>query len=149
MPTITLTQIVEAIRLELDGIASFKQVQGGSTITESIPETPLGQVYVETVQQDVTSQTDQTTFGTSPTRQTQIIVHVDVYARVRSNIGTDMAAIMTVADAVITELESQPPAKPFSLTGLRAFNWTANRVIFTYANQELVGMRFVLTFRVY
>ena len=49
------------------------------------------------------------------------------------------------------EIEKQDSTTQFGLVGLKGFRWSAQRVVFQYADPMLtyVGARFILNFRVY
>ena len=148
MTTLTITQITEGIRDTLAPAEGLKRVESGVTLTESIPDTPLLQVYFQDEETDIASQTDRTTFR-GGVKQAGVTHHADVYVRQRGNIGEDIAACEEMAEAVRTLLASQNTKPYFGLDGLKAFHWRAERVTFEYADVKYSGIRFVITTRVF
>lgn len=144
-----IREILNAIKLQLEGAPAFKQVQANETISEAIPEMALIQVYFERKAFQNT-QTDRNTFGgrkatlEPPIRINKITINVDVYARQRSNIGTDMAAVVDAVDEVDEILEAQIHKPFFGLEQLQAFTYSCERVVFEYATVKYAGVRFVL-----
>lgn len=147
---VTLTQMCDAVRDELKQADKVKRAMSVADFKESIPDVALLQVYPESGETAMYSGTDRTTFRAG-VRHSQAIIHVDCYARVRSQIGQDMKAAVELADAVINRLEQQRVSPYFGLQGLKAFRWTWERVTFTYGDPEtkFAGIRFVLSFDVY
>ncbi len=152
---ITLAQIVDAIEGTLDNATTVVRSESYDELTEGVQDVPLLQVYPESGEQDIASLTDRTTFGGSapttskPVRQTEFIIHADYYARQRSHIGEDMAALVNGIDALQNVLEGQDAKPYFGLSYIQAFHWRWERVIFTYASIDYMGARFYITVRVF
>ena len=149
--SITIAQICNAVESTLGAAATVKRSQSYDGLTEGMQDFPTLQIYPEAGNQDPGGgNTDRTTFKAG-VRQTELIVHADYYARQRSHLGEDMAAIVNGWDAITNELEKQDSKPYFGLDGLQAFKWTAQRVIFEYGDPKVryTGVRFVITFRIF
>ena len=153
--SITLAQICDAIETTLAAATTLSttsaRTQSYDELTEGIQDVPLLQVYPESGSQSPPGMTDRHTFGGAgnPVRQTEFLIHADYYARQRSHIGEDMAALVDGIDAIQNILEAQDKKPYFGLTYLQAFAWTWSRVIFNYGGVDYMGARFVLTVRVF
>ena len=148
--SITIAQITDAVKTTLAADTGLNRAMSYNQLTEGMNDLPALQVYPESVGQDPTGNADRTTFQAGR-RQSSIIIHADLYARQRSHLGEDMAALVNRWDAAITILEAQNTKPYFGLDGLQAFAWTSQRVVFQYGDGGLpyVGVRFILTFRVF
>src|SRR3990167_5967940 len=114
--SITLLQICDAVRDTLGAAPSLVREQSLDELTESIPDTPLLQVYPERGSADPSGNTDRTTFS-AVVRQSIIVIHADLYAHQRSHIGEDMSLFATCVDELITEIEKQDTKPYFGLDG--------------------------------
>ncbi len=137
----TLGQIVSAIEGTLSSATGLIRSEDYDELTESIPETPLLQVYPESGEPDL---------QTYKRRIEKIIIHADLYARQRSQIGEDMAKVVTMAEAIFTKLRAQDPItgnQLFGLDGIRKFTWTWTRAVFEYGDPatRYAGVRFIVT----
>jgi hypothetical protein len=133
MARITFTEMTTAVALALESSAAFRQVQAPGTalqpMGEGIAETPTAQVYLEAMNLSV--------------RQRKVTLHIDVYARQRSNLADDVTAVQELADVVEEVLESQTH-KPYFNLDIEAFHYRLERVVFEYASVKYSGLRFVL-----
>ncbi len=149
---ITIAQICNAIESTLGAATGISRSQSYDELTEGLPpgDLPLLQVYPETGEADVAGATDRSTFRAG-VRQTELVIVADLYARQRSHIGEDMAALVDGVDAVIDVLEAQDTKNYFGLAGVQAVRWRFERVTFVYGDPQLpyVGARFYLTVRVF
>lgn len=148
---ITLAQICDAVTTTLGEATGLDFTQSYDELTEGMNDTPTLQVYPQSLNQDpTTAGTDRTTFQAG-VRQTNIVIHADLYAVRRSHIGENMGALLPLIDAIVTILEAQDTKPYFGLVGLKAFTWSGERLNFDYGDpaQTYVGMRFTLTFRVF
>lgn len=155
---ITLAQIVDAIEDTLDEATTLVRSQSYDELTEGIHDLPLLQVYPETqTGVSVGAETDRMTFGgaggeeDTPARDKEYIIHADYYARQRSHIGEDMAALVNGIDAMENVLEAVNVKPYFSLEGIKAFSWFWTRVAFQYGDPQVryVGARFEIRVRVF
>lgn len=148
---ITLAQICDAVRDTLETATGVSYAHSYDELQEGMPDTPTLQVYPQSLNQDpTTAGTDRTSFQ-GGVRQTNIVIHADLYAARRSHLGENMATLLPLVDAIVTRLEAQNTKPYFGLVGLKAFAWSAERVTFEYGDplERYMGMRFVLTFRVF
>lgn len=149
---INVSAICDAIEATLSTAAGLARSQSYDELTEGMNDTPTLQVYPESGGQDVTTNTDRTTFRAG-LQQEEIVINADLYARQRSHIGEDMAQLVTSLDAIRAVLKIQKTGNYFGMAdkGIKAFAWTWQRVIFTYGEsaQKYVGVRFVLTLRMF
>lgn len=150
MTTITLATVIDAIATVLGAATTVERTESYNELTEGIHDFPMLQVYWESVVQDPESGTERTTFG-GGVRQTDHTIHADYYARQRSNIGEDMAALVNGIEAITNRLESQGAAPPFFGVDVKAFRWRGDRVTFNYGDPQImyVGARFILTVRLF
>ena len=145
---ITYAQICDAVKTTLAPAITY--VQSYNELTEGMADTPRLQVYPQSGSSNPPQQTDRTTFQ-AVVRQQEITVYADLYASPRNEIGEDMAILLPLLDAVVTELEKQDTKPYFGLTGLKGWNWRWDRATFQYNDplQLYVGARFIFTFRVF
>jgi len=150
--SITIAQICDAIESTLGAATGITRSQSYDELTESIPtgDTPLLQVYPETVRANATGETDRSSFR-GGVRQTEIVILADLYAQQRRHMGEDMEALVDGIDAIIDVIEDQDTKSYFGLAGIQAFSWRGERVTFVYgdAQQPYVGMRFYFTLRIF
>jgi len=156
MGSVTIRSIVDAVALEL--AAALPIVESGVShsavdMQEAIVDLPTLQVYPDSGTQDIASgNTHATSFGAAAvrTRQTELVIFADYYARQRSHIGEDMEALIDGVDAIFDVLEGLSPPY-FSIAAIKEFRWTFERVTFVYGQQEqkFAGIRFTLTIRIF
>ena len=147
---LTIEEVCRAVRDEVTNSISGVRGQALEEMTESIPDTPLIQVYFESLR-STGEVTKQTTFGASAVQQMRLTIHVDVYSTRRSHLGQDMAAVTKKADEVVSVLQAQSKQPYFGMkqAGLKSFGWSALRATIEYGDQKYMGVRFVLEFMVY
>jgi hypothetical protein len=151
MTTITIRQMCEAVQTTLGAAAHLKKTQTYRELSEGIHDTPLLQIYWESLEQDtVNTGTERTTFR-GGTRQTEVVIYCDLYARPRSDLAEGMDKTAVVGEELITILEAQDTKPYFGLTGIKAFHWRMERAVFSYGNEETKfdGARLILTMRVF
>lgn len=147
----TLTQICDAVKdvaLLSEGV---KKVYAPAEIKEGVNDTPQIQIYPESGETDITSSNHSQMTFRGNNRVDSLVVNIDCYARQRSHVGEDFAALLPIIDAIITVLKAQKNQPYFELQGLQGFRWSWERVTFTYGDPEIryVGARFVLTFTLF
>ena len=147
---ITLGQILDAISNVLGAATGLAVNQHYDELTEGINDQPLLQVYPESGSQDLTGNVDRTTFQ-AMTRQTDLLINADLYARQRSHIGEDMNILVDMIDAMMTELEKQKTKPYFGLDGIKGYHWSWQRVTFNYGDALTphIGARFTIWVRVF
>jgi hypothetical protein len=147
---ITYAEICDAIADYLDATCPvLRRIQSYDEMTEGMQDWPTIQVYpeaLETVAAD--SGTQWNTFGGALIQETHII-HVDFYARQRSHIGEDMAALVEGIDEICDALEPAGGCPPFELEGIKNYQWSWSRVVFEYASVMYMGARFVIRVRTF
>ena len=150
MTQITTAQVCDAIESTLGAAASLARSQSYNELTEGMNDAPTLQVYPEEGSQDPTGNTDRSTFKAG-VRQTELTIHADLYARQRSNIGEDMAKLVTCLDEFVTIFEAQDAKPYFGLVGIKAFSWSWSRVVFQYGDpgQSYMGARFIVRVRIF
>ncbi len=120
------------------------RVQPYDLITESIPDLPLLQVYMDNAVVDDVGSNDRATFDAGM-RRTHALIFADGYARVRSHLGEDLRAQMELIDALDAMLVRQT-AEPFGLSTIQAFHWKWSRATFKVGAEpsaiEYAGCRF-------
>lgn len=147
--SITTAQICDAIEATLGTAASLSRSQSYNELTDAMNEWPTLQVYWNSAEQDISSaNADRTTFGAA-VRHTEIVINADYYARPRGHLAQDMEAATTGLDELIDILETQDTKPFFSLVGIQAFRWRADRAIFNYGSKDFMGVRFVITVQVF
>jgi hypothetical protein len=145
---LTITEVVQAIRDELTNSISGVRGQALEEMTESIPDTPLIQVYFEAFQSLDGEVNKQTTFQ-GALQKTRLTIHVLVFSSKRAHIGQDFAAVTQKADEVVRVLQGQRKQPFFGLQGLKSFGWSAQRAIIEYGKDDFMGVRFILEFMVF
>jgi len=146
--TVTYAEMCDAIRDTLAAAPSVRRAQGYDELTEGMQDQPAFQVYPEGCDPvSVESQTQTFTMQAGVIQETHII-YVDYYARQRSHIGEDMAALVEGIDEIIPILEAQM-CSPFGLDGIKNFQWSWGRAVFDYGNVKYMGARFELRLRTF
>lgn len=153
---ITLHAMVDAVETTLSAATTVVHSQTFDELTEGIHsgDAPLLQVYPEELAPLVSagSQTDKLTLGGSPpVRREGYTIFADYYARQRSHIGEDMAALVAGVDAMTDVLEAQNCKTPFGVPAdtVRSFQWSWRRVVFEYAGAKFIGMRCAIKLEVF
>lgn len=145
---ITLQTVVSSITTAVrNGVTAT--VQDYSELSEAINDMPTIQCYPETGQSTAGVGQVKVGFGSdSGAYQKAWAINVDIYARQRSHIGEDMAALLPLIDAVIDVLEAEE--KPyFGQSAIRGMTYQWNRVTFEYGGARYVGARFSVEVTVY
>lgn len=145
--SITLAQIVNAVETTLSDATGLTYTQSYDELSEGIADTPLLQVYWESIDQDATAKGDRSTFRAG-VRQSEILVHADLYAAPRAHLGENMSDNLDLVDAIIDELEENQ-TQFFGLSGIQGMHWSARRVTFNYDSAAYVGSRFEIRIYVY
>ena len=118
-------------------------------LPEGMQTLPALEIYVEDWETSSGSETDRYTFcqpgDTGPRRWTVIRIHLDLYARHRSQLDEDWELALVLANDLQDALEAQCACPAFALVGIRNIRWTARRVVFDRAQTFYTGYRFELT----
>ena len=148
---ITIVQINSAIEGTLATATGLTNSQDYNELTEGMQDIPNLQVYWRSANQDPIGNTTQRSFR-GGVKQTDLTFYADLYARQRSHIGEDMAALLPLVDAISAVLEAQKTKPLFFLFVIQALtSWRADQVVFEYGDPLLkyVGARFTITVRVF
>jgi hypothetical protein len=147
---ITIGQICDAIESTLGAATGITRSESYDELTDGIHDLPMLQVYPNSGNQDAFTRTDRSTFR-GGVRQTDIMIHADLYAQQRAHIGEDMKKLVDVIDAVTNVFEAQDVKPYFGLDGIGAFRWRWERVTFAYGDPQLtyVGARFYIEVRIF
>ena len=152
--TVTVHQLCDAIETTLSTATGLQVSQTFDELTEGIHDRALLQVYPQSCSGvDSVNRNDRTTILRG-VAQTEFVFHADLYAQQRAHIGEDMAALIPLIDAITARLEAQQASPLFGLTvsgvdPIKSFRWSWERVIFEYAEAKHMGVRFVITIRVF
>jgi hypothetical protein len=152
MPGITLTDICNGMAAHLGTAVGLVETQSFDDLSDGMHDECVLQIYPDDGELDPTSQTDRTTFGPKPMRQSQFNVTVDLYVRQRRSIGEDMGRLVPMIDAMIDVMQTAcnfTDAVPFGVAGIKAVHWRWRRVLFTYASIDYIGARFTVTLRIF
>jgi hypothetical protein len=152
--TVTVHQLCDAIETTLSTATGLQVSQTFDELTEGVHDRALLQVYPQSCSGvDSVNRNDRTTILRG-VAQTEFVFHADLYAQQRAHIGEDMAALIPLIDAITARLEAQQASPLFGLTvsgvtPIKSFRWSWERVIFEYAEAKHMGVRFVITIRVF
>ena len=131
---ITIMQICDAVAEELRRVPGL-YVQSCHKLTESIPDTPLAQVYFSSSSVDAVNTTDRTTFK-AEVRQSLYVISIDIFAKRRSDLGEDVRVAVQTIDDIEAILEAQDECPPFGLAGIKGFRWETTFSAQFYADQK-------------
>ena len=152
---VTIAEICDGVASALELGTSLQTVQSYDELSEGLNrgDLPLAQVYWEEINWDNEFSTDRSTFG-GGVRQKSILIHVDIYTSVRSNLSEDMENVVVNVDDLIDMLETQNTPPFFSISGIKAFSINSiSRAIFEYTAGltavRYMGIRCVLEMAVY
>jgi len=154
MATVTIGQICNAVATTLSATIGLVRTQSYNQLTEGMNDLPTLQVYPDSWETSMGSDTDRIAFvdpltGIPGHRYTEVVLFLDLYARQRSQLDEDWGAAINMADALDNQLNLEGACPHFGLAGIRTFRWFAQRVIFTYAEINYAGFRFTLTIRIF
>lgn len=141
----------------LGSAAGIKRVQDAANpsennggITEGMNDTPTLQVYWQLGANG--DEWQQATFG-GGVIQTSLTYHADLLVQQRANLSEDMAHVLPFASRLWDRLHAAAQqvagAGYFDVEGVRGFRFTAERVTFTYASVDYVGIRFIIELRLF
>lgn len=149
MTTITIAQMNTAIETTLATATGLAYSQNYNELTEGMQDTPTLQVYWYETETDVTGGAAQRSFG-GKVREKRFTFRADLFARQRSHLGEDMAALLPLVEAIHTVLEAQQAKPYFGLEGIAAIErWSAQQIIFELAGYTYLGARFTIPVRVH
>ena len=145
MTRISIMQMCTAVHDTLEDAASLVLAQNYDELTETIPDTPMIQVWFSTSSVDSQNVTDRETFGAG-VRVSSYDIFVDVYAKRRANLAEDVAIATRVIDELEAILEAQDNCPPFGLTYCKSYRWETTFTVNLYNNgKEYAGGRIIIT----
>ena len=159
MARVTLPEILNAVTdifrtttvlMPGETVARLFDVQAYDELTEAIQDIPAIQIFLDGITVDSNTTTDRHTMRVGTQKSTLSLV-VRTFARQRSNVNDDMAAVLACWDAVEATLEQVSlDCQPFfGLEAIRSFHWTAAPMLYDYARVLYVGIEHTLTLEVF
>lgn len=156
--SLTVADICDAINTSLgetlEASGDLINSQNYNELTEGMNDERVLQIYPE--EELPVSSESETNYRTLKKSSStayvieDIIIHADYYAKQRSNLGDDMAKLVSGIDAIRDNLKAQV-CPFFNEARIRNFRWSWRRVVFDYGGPELkyVGARFRLEIRTF
>jgi len=145
---VTVEQVNDAIESTLSQADCLKASQTIDEIGEQIADWPLLQVYIQSEEQDITTANDRSSFGAS-VRQTELTFHADLFVAPRAHLAQNLGNMATYWSQISAILQEQDSTPAFGLTGIKSFNWRADRIYIDYAGQVYIVVRFTIIVRVF
>lgn len=147
---VTFRQLLTDIAATFEAVESLTDVQALENLQEHAFNTPLLQVYPQEGDPNAGGPRDRTTYGAG-IRRHAMLFHLDLFARQRSFVGLDMAAMVDQLDAVYTKLEEQSRKPYFGNSNIQEFTWRWQRVTIVLGEEmtPYTGVRFFLNMEVY
>jgi hypothetical protein len=154
MAIVTIGAICDAVADTLSTTAGIERTQSYDELTEGMNTWPTLQVYPDNWEVSFESETDRLSFVDAVTgipghRQTHITLILDLVVRPRSQLAEDWRAAVDLASALHDKLDEEGACPHFGLDGIRSFRWSAQRVLYPYAQMRYVGFRFTLELRIF
>ena len=133
---------------------AFNQVQDLPDLTEGMNAAPVIQVYPDTGNDAHNSNTGKRTFGNAgagPVVSRQWTFNIDIYAKQRASIGTDIQLSIRLLGDVMQALDAaQAAGAPyFGLEGIQSWTYRWERVTFEYATARYAGVRIIVTINIF
>lgn len=148
MARITQADLCDAVKDTLAEATTLARAESYDELSEDPQDLPCLQVYPEMGRCDASGQTDRRTLRAG-LRQSETEIVADVYARQRSEIKADMAAVVNNVDAIEAILEAQDTKAYFGLDGIKAFSWRWERATLVTSGHQYAGARFTITLTVF
>jgi hypothetical protein len=160
MAKVTVGEICDAVATTLSATTGLARTQSYNQLTEGMNTLPTLQVYPETWEVSAGSETDRIAFVDAATgvpghRFTEMVLHLDLYVRQRSQLAEDWGEAVDLASELHDKLDEEGSCPLFSQVGIRTMHWTATRVVFEYGSDargqplRYAGFRFELTVRIF
>ncbi len=144
MATVSLAQLLDAVKTTLSAATGLTTTQGYADLTESLNDFPVLQITPESGAVGATGETDRVTFGSTPVRHHVYTIHADLYAGPRAHIGDDISNLVDLIDALETVLVGQTGTL-FGLSSIDYCRWSWSRATFVYNDERVyVGARFII-----
>lgn len=148
MAKVTQASIVDAVAATLGTATAVSVCQSYNQLRYDVHDAGLLQVYPQRGESLPGGDVDRRTFQAG-VRVGLTVVHADFYAARVAHAAEGMAALVVGVDSIETVLEAQDTKPYFGLEGIKAFQWTWDRVIFATSSHQYQGARFVLSIRVF
>jgi len=151
MMPVTIGQICNAVGNTLFTAAGMVRLENYDQLTEGINagDTPLLQVYWQSLVMDPDDETDRFSFQ-GGIRQKLFTIYADVHSRQRGHLAEDNQALTDNVDALLDVLEQQNVKPYFGLDEIQAFKVSsAVRAQFPYAGVTTMGARIILDILVF
>ena len=148
--TVSVGDICDGIETTLSTVAGMQSSTTYSEITEGLAtfDCPRIEVYPQAGNCDPSGNVERTAVNAG-VQQHILTVHVDLYARQRSELGEDMQAYVALVDELIDVLQTQEKPPFFGVEGIKAFSWRWTRAVLIKAQARYVGARFVVVCRIF
>ena len=142
---VTIMEMCTGIADTLRDASELIHVQNYDELTESIPDTPLAQIYWVSHSVDTGGGTNDRTTFKAEVRQSEYVIFVDLYASPVRNFSEDMQRLVFVTDEMDKILEAQDTCPPFGIDGCKGFRWDAERNVFNFADANYVVAQYTIT----
>lgn len=148
--TVGLGELCDGVEATLSVADGMQSSVSYNELTEGIPafDCPQIQVFPESGGCDRATGTDRTATN-SGVQQSEIVVYVNLYARLRSQVAEDMKATVDLIDAIISVLQEQEKPPFFGVSEIKNFKWSWRRAVMRYMDERYMGARFTLYLRVF
>lgn len=146
MAVITHASLCNSIATTLGAAASLRRTQSFDELTEGMNTLPTLQVYPSNWNMDDRSGVSQSTFRGGVKRSLNIY-NADVYVRRRSDLPTDVAKTVEVADELDAIFVAQNTKPYFGDDNIAQFHWEGSQVTLIYGEPEVKysGLRYIIT----
>jgi hypothetical protein len=148
--TVLVSEICDGIATTLGAATGIVVHQSYDELTEGWQDVPMLQCYPESGEVNALSDGSQNTFR-GGSRVHRMNIWVDVPCRVRSHIDEDMAAVVTILDALTAVMDAQKIKPYFTVPEIQGFHWTWTRVNFSRGDPAVVypGIRLIIIVTVF
>ena len=150
---LSIETICDAIKTEFTTLITsgdLVAIQNFDELTEGINDQNVLQIYPESGGPvSGNSETHKFTLGSDPVIIEDMVIHLDYYARQRSHLGEDMAQLVTGLDVIRAKIKEECTACSIFGIDVKNFQWEWNRFVITYAEADIVGVRFILRIRIF
>lgn len=142
---VSVYDLVAAVRDSMATIADAVAL-ANETAQEGISDPKTLLVNWSEVEGARGSKTHTNTFG-GGLQLRRIVIEITLFARQRNNLAEGLVDVATYADDIMDELESQPTATPFGLSGVHTFHWSGRQGVINYGGVDYAGAIFTLEFQ--
>lgn len=143
MATVTLASLCDSIASTVAAAADIEDTQKWDELTEGMNTLPCLQVYPSAWNQDDLSGVSQSSFRGGVKRSMETFV-MDIYARQRSDLITDMKVLINLIDQINAILDGINTTPYFGDDNIRQFHYSGNTATLEYAGVSYAGARYTL-----